>query len=75
MMASGKYDLVHEYFEKMKKSGNAPKALTYKGTDYPFKCIMISHIIKWENDLEMYKKVSKTFRKDHQSFICSKNTI
>lgn len=44
MMASGKYDLVHEYFEKMKKSGNAPKALTYKGTDFPFKCIMISHV-------------------------------
>lgn len=28
----------------MKKLENAPKALTYKGTDFPFKCIMISHV-------------------------------
>jgi pentatricopeptide repeat protein len=31
MLKSGKYDLVHEYFRKMKKSGEAPKALTYRG--------------------------------------------
>lgn len=41
-MASGKYELVHEYFEKMKKSGNAPKALTYKGTLFLFYRIMTS---------------------------------
>lgn len=32
MLQSGKYDLVHEFFEKMKRSGVALKALTYKGT-------------------------------------------
>nr|GMC62709.1 pentatricopeptide repeat-containing protein At5g67570, chloroplastic [Ipomoea batatas] len=30
MLQSGKYDLVHEFFEKMKRSGNAVKAITYK---------------------------------------------
>lgn len=30
MLQSGKYGLVHEYFEKMRKSGQTPKALTYK---------------------------------------------
>ncbi|KAM7507202.1 hypothetical protein LguiA_017655 [Lonicera macranthoides] len=30
MLKCGKYDLVHEYFEKMKRSGEAPKALTFK---------------------------------------------
>ncbi|KAG5528425.1 hypothetical protein RHGRI_029189 [Rhododendron griersonianum] len=31
MLRSGKFDLVHEYFGKMRRSGEAPKALTYKG--------------------------------------------
>lgn len=31
MLRSGKYDFVHDYFGKMKRSGEAPKALTYKG--------------------------------------------
>lgn len=30
MLQSGKYDLVHELFEKMRRSGEVPKALTYK---------------------------------------------
>ncbi|CAN1777481.1 Pentatricopeptide repeat-containing protein At5g67570, chloroplastic [Linum perenne] len=30
MVHSGKYDLVHQFFSKMNKSGEAPKALTYK---------------------------------------------
>nr|XP_025885489.1 pentatricopeptide repeat-containing protein At5g67570, chloroplastic isoform X1 [Solanum lycopersicum] len=30
MLQSGKYDLVHEFFGKMKKSGEALKALSYK---------------------------------------------
>ncbi|XP_021908248.1 pentatricopeptide repeat-containing protein At5g67570, chloroplastic, partial [Carica papaya] len=30
MLESGKYDLVHEFFRKMKRAGEAPKALTYK---------------------------------------------
>lgn len=30
MLESGKYDLVHKFFWKMKRSGLAPKALTYK---------------------------------------------
>lgn len=30
MLQSGKYDLVHEYFRKMRKSGEPPKAITYK---------------------------------------------
>lgn len=30
MLRSGKFDLVHEYFGKMRRSGEAPKALTYK---------------------------------------------
>ncbi|XP_025014237.2 pentatricopeptide repeat-containing protein At5g67570, chloroplastic isoform X1 [Ricinus communis] len=30
MLNSGKYDLVHELFRKMNRSGEAPKALTYK---------------------------------------------
>lgn len=31
MQKSGKYDVVHELFQKMKRSGEAVKALTYKG--------------------------------------------
>jgi hypothetical protein len=31
MLLSGKYKSVHEYFRKMKKSGESLKALTYKG--------------------------------------------
>ncbi|CAI0406374.1 unnamed protein product [Linum tenue] len=30
MLRCGKYDLVHEFFNKMNRSGQAPKALTYK---------------------------------------------
>lgn len=30
MLQSGKYDLVHKYFDKMRKMGEATKALTYK---------------------------------------------
>lgn len=40
MLQSGKYDLVHELFRKMKNSGEAPKALNYKGN---YVCIS-SHI-------------------------------
>ena len=32
MLESGNYDLVHEFFGKMKRSGEVPKALTYKGS-------------------------------------------
>ena len=32
MLQSGKYDLVHEFFRKMAKSGEAIGALTYKGS-------------------------------------------
>lgn len=32
MLKAGKYDLVHGIFEKMKRSGDALKALTYKGS-------------------------------------------
>lgn len=32
MLESGKYDLVHELFTKMLKSGQATKSLTYKGS-------------------------------------------
>lgn len=32
MLQSGKFDLVYEFFRKMKKSGEAPSALTYKGS-------------------------------------------
>lgn len=32
MLKAGKYDLVHEFFGKMKKNGAALKALTYKGS-------------------------------------------
>lgn len=38
MLQSGKYDLVHELFRKMKKSGEAPKALTYKGSLFAVAC-------------------------------------
>lgn len=30
MLQSGKFDLVHEFFGKMKRSGEALKALSYK---------------------------------------------
>lgn len=37
MLESRKFNLVHEIFRKMKKSGVAPKALTYKGSFFvPF---------------------------------------
>lgn len=32
MLESGKYDRVYEFFRKMKSSGEAPKAITYKGS-------------------------------------------
>jgi len=32
MLQSGNYDLVHELFEKMRRSGEVPEALTYKGS-------------------------------------------
>lgn len=32
MMESGNYDLVHEFFGRMTRSGEVPKALTYKGS-------------------------------------------
>lgn len=32
MLQSGKFDLVHEFLIKMKKSGEAPTALTYRGS-------------------------------------------
>lgn len=42
MLQSGKYDLVHELFRKMKKSGEAPKALNYKGI------LFVLHVIlRW----------------------------
>jgi pentatricopeptide repeat protein len=30
MLESGKFDRVHDFFRKMKSSGEAPKAITYK---------------------------------------------
>lgn len=36
MLQSGKYDLVHKYFDKMRKMGEATKALTYKGNFFSF---------------------------------------
>jgi len=33
MLKAGKYDLVHKYFETMRRGGLATKALTYKGSD------------------------------------------
>lgn len=30
-MQSGNYDLVHELFGKIRRSGEVPEALTYKG--------------------------------------------
>lgn len=32
MLEAGKYDRVYEFFRKMKSSGEAPKAITYKGS-------------------------------------------
>lgn len=31
MLNAGKYEFVHRFFEKMKKGGITPQALTYKG--------------------------------------------
>uniref|UniRef100_A0A2P2MN68 Uncharacterized protein n=1 Tax=Rhizophora mucronata TaxID=61149 RepID=A0A2P2MN68_RHIMU len=36
MLHSGKYDLVYKLFGKMNKRGEAPKALTYKGSSSCF---------------------------------------
>lgn len=33
MLKSGKFDLVHEIFGKMERSGVIPNALTYKGNE------------------------------------------
>lgn len=48
MLQSGKYDLVHELFRKMKKSGEAPKALNYKGILF-----VLHAILRWMYHLSL----------------------
>lgn len=38
MLQSGNYDLVHELFGKMRRSGEVPEALTYKGSILILSC-------------------------------------
>lgn len=45
MLQSGKYELVHEFFRKMKRSGEAPRATTYKGDSSLIDVTFTMHLV------------------------------
>lgn len=42
MLQSGNYDLVHELFGKMRRSGEVPDVLTYKGVFFSTSFISVA---------------------------------
>lgn len=66
MLQSGKYELVYEYFGKMKRSGEAIKALTYKGTFVLCFTVKDSMIAKWflKHGFPLILVLVKTFWED-----------